>query len=362
MSHTGSYFLGTSSVLFGDQPASFTVVNDTTITATSPAETGPDDSNVTVTTPGGTSVVNGKDVFHYLAIAAPTTSVVLPSGGATLEGTTTLDAFASSSVGISSVQFEISGGSYSGSVIGTGTPSIFGYYTAWDTTTVPNGAYIVTSVATDVAAQSTTSASVTIIVANPVPTTSVVLPSYGASLKGTPILDSLATSSIGVASVQYEITGGPYVDYPVGLGTPSTYGYYLFWNTGTVPDGAYTLTSVVTDTDGVSANSAPVTIMVANPLPTTSVVLPANGTTIKGTALLDALASSSIGVASVQYEITGGAYTNTVVGTANPSIYGYYLFWNTTIVPNGTYTLSSVVSDNGANTTTSSLVTITVAN
>ncbi len=128
------------------------------------------------------------------------------------------------------------------------------------------------------------------------------------------------------------------------------------------PQRAYIVTSVATDVAAQSTTSASVTIIVANPVPTTSVVLPSYGTTIKGMALLDALASSSIGVASVQYEITGGAYTNTVVDTANPSIYGYYLFWNTTIVPNGTYTLSSVVSDNGANTTTSSPVTITVAN
>ena len=51
----------------------------------------------------------------------PATSVVLPSAGSTLQGSTWLDAVASSQSGISSVQFEISGGSMSHKVVGTGS-------------------------------------------------------------------------------------------------------------------------------------------------------------------------------------------------------------------------------------------------
>ena len=67
---TGSAFTGATAVDFGSVPAKhFTVVSATLITATSPAGTGT--VNVTVTTPGGTSVISSADQFTYAAAAAP---------------------------------------------------------------------------------------------------------------------------------------------------------------------------------------------------------------------------------------------------------------------------------------------------
>jgi hypothetical protein len=84
---TGSGFTGPSAVAFGGTPAaSFTVVSDTTILATSPAHAS-GTVDITVTSPTGTSAVGGGDQFTYNAVAAPTVSGVSPSSGSTAGGT-----------------------------------------------------------------------------------------------------------------------------------------------------------------------------------------------------------------------------------------------------------------------------------
>jgi outer membrane protein assembly factor BamB len=74
----------------------------------------------------------------------PTTSVLIPSNGATLNGSTLLDASASNAT---SVAFQLFGGVYgfNGPVLCTATPTYYGWLCSWDTTTVPNGSYVLLS-------------------------------------------------------------------------------------------------------------------------------------------------------------------------------------------------------------------------
>jgi hypothetical protein len=66
-------------------------------------------------------------------------------------------------------------------------------------------------------------------------------------------------------------------------------------------------------------------------------------------------------VAAVSFEISGGTLSNDVIATATPTVYGWRAQWNTTIVPNGTYTLHSVAAYGNGPSGTSPGVTITVA-
>jgi hypothetical protein len=81
---TGSGFSGATTVSFGTNPASFTVVTNNSITATAPAGTAKLVVDVTVTGPGGTSGVVTGDKFTY----GPVVTAVSPSSGSHLGGTT----------------------------------------------------------------------------------------------------------------------------------------------------------------------------------------------------------------------------------------------------------------------------------
>ncbi len=191
----------------------------------------------------------------------PTTSVLLPSAGATLQGSTWVDAGASSQNGIASVQFEISGGSISDQVIGTGTGTLIGYLSAFNTAAFPNGTYTIQSVATDKKGLSNTSPPVTFTIENP-PATSLLVPSKGTSLSGSTYV---AASASNATSVEFLLFGGSYgFNAPVlCTGTLTLYGWLCNWNTTTVPNGSYTLVSEAFGTGG-SAFSSGVNITVRN--------------------------------------------------------------------------------------------------
>jgi large repetitive protein len=85
VSINGTGFLGATAVSFGSTPAaSFTVLDNTLIFATAPAN-APGPVSISVTTPGGTSTT----VLQYTFIApAPTVTGISPNAGPTAGGTT----------------------------------------------------------------------------------------------------------------------------------------------------------------------------------------------------------------------------------------------------------------------------------
>ena len=294
----------------------------------------------------------------------PSTTVTSPSSGTALTGTQALEASASSGFGVTNVEFHLTGGSFNSAVIATATPNLGGYGASWDTTTVPDGTYTLQSVAYDAAGDSNSSASVTVTVDNTSqPFTSVLVPSSGTALTGTQALEASASSGFGVANVEFHLTGGSFNNALIATATPNLGGYGASWDTTTVPDGTYTLQSVAYDAAGNSAPSAGVAITVDNnPPPVTSVVIPSIGAVLAGTQWLDASATSTFGVSAVEYHLTGGSFNNALIATATATMYGYLASWDTTTVPDGTYTLQSVAYDTAGNSTESAGITVVVNN
>jgi Bacterial Ig domain/HYR domain len=322
------------------------------------------------TFPLGTSTVTCQvlDAANEVAMGTfqvtvqPFTRVLVPSNGAALTGAAVLDASGADAPGITSVVFEVSGGTLSDQVIATATPTLFGWLAKWNTTNIPNGTYTLQSVATDTANSTETSNPITVTVNNQPPTTAVTIPSGGVSLSGaTALLDALASSAVGIASVTFEVSGNGLSNQVVATGTPTIYGYFAQWNTTAVPNGYYTLQSVATDTVAERTTSAPVAVTVDNTPPSTSVLIPSNGATQSGTAgLLDASASAH--VTALTYELNGNGLTNQVIATGTPTLYGWLAEWNTTTVPNGTYDLTTVASYAGGVSGASPPIIITVSN
>jgi hypothetical protein len=293
----------------------------------------------------------------------PTTSVLLPASGATVVGSSWLDASASGPAGIASVAFEVSGNGVNDLVVGSGVGTLYGYLGGWDTTDVANGTYSLQSVATDKLGQSTTSAPITVNVDNPPLNTEVLVPQSDATLSGQrAVLDASASGPNHITGVQFVLSGGSLSNAVAATAAPTVYGWLAQWDTTGVANGTYTLQSEVTETGGTTALSPGITVTLNNPPPTTAVGLPANGATVSGSQYLDASASS--GVTQVQYELSGGPsnLVDQIISGSTRTYIGWLGGWNTTSVPNGTYTLNSVASYAGGVTGTSPAVTFTVAN
>jgi peptidoglycan/xylan/chitin deacetylase (PgdA/CDA1 family) len=89
--------------------------------------------------------------------------------------------------------------------------------------------------------------------------------------------------------------------------------------------------------------------------PTASMTAPPDGTRVAGTTLLSATASDNNAVDHVDFLVDGA-----VVGTVTSGPYNFS--WNSANVANGTHTVRARAVDLSGNTTTSSSISITVAN
>jgi mannosyltransferase len=99
-------------------------------------------------------------------------------------------------------------------------------------------------------------------------------------------------------------------------------------------------------------------------LPITAVVVPSSGATLRGTSVtLFATASAyQGGISKVQFVLSGGSYAKTLIGTAHFTSFVAYLVWNSTSVPNGTYSLQSLATNGSGKTSYSAAITINVDN
>ena len=196
---------------------------------------------------------------------APATAVVLPANDATISGTTQyFDASASS--GVTNVTYELSGGpsDLSDVPVATATPTIYGWLATWDTTTVPNGVYTLQSVASAYGV-SASSSPVTVTVNNPPPSTTVLIPSSGATL--TPASQTVfdAAASPGVTKVSFQF-GGVCQSSSVITATPTIYGWIAVVPAGSsvgnpIPISC-SIQSVASYSGGVSGTSPPVDVTV----------------------------------------------------------------------------------------------------
>ena len=290
------------------------------------------------------------------------TQILVPQAGM-ISGVADLDAGAYDAPGdITKVVFEVNG-----QVVATATPTYYGWFAQWNTTIgIASGIYNLVSVATNSDGNTVTSFPIQVQVNNPPPTSNILIPSSGASLSGTSaVLDATASSPDG-APISVKFTGEGALNGvfgSLGTATLTLYGYIFVWNTTSVPNGTYTLQSVVTDVAGNYEYSTGVAVTVANPTPTTAVLIPSGGASVSGTSsLLDASASAN--VTYVAFELSGGTINGEqLIATATPTYYGWLAEWNTTSVPNGTYKIQSVASySQYFSGGTSAPVTITVAN
>jgi Bacterial Ig domain len=104
--------------------------------------------------------VNNPDITNP-DITAPTVSLIGPATGATVKGTVNVGATAADNVGVAGVQFLLDD-----AALGAEDPTSPYGPVSWNTATVSDGTHTLTAVARDAAGNTTTSAPVTVTVAN----------------------------------------------------------------------------------------------------------------------------------------------------------------------------------------------------
>ena len=189
--------------------------------------------------------------FHVYN-GAPATTVLVPSSGASVSGTSSV-LNASASPYVSSVTYKLSGGPSNlvYQVIATGTPTYYGWLSHWNTATVPNGTYSLVSDAAFSNGVSNFSTTISITVNNPLPATSILIPSQATTLSGSTTLDATGSNA---SSVEFLLFGGIYgfAAPVVCTATPTYYGWLCTWNTSTVPNGSYVLVSEAFNSAGIN--------------------------------------------------------------------------------------------------------------
>jgi hypothetical protein len=187
------------------------------------------------------------------------------------------------------------------------------------------------------------------------PSISITAPAAGATVSGTITVSASASDNVGLAGVQFKLDG-------VNTGAEVTAApYAVSWTATTATNGAHTLTAVARDAAGNSTTSAGVIVTISNSVPdtappTVSITAPTSGAIVAGTITVSASASDNVGLAGVQFKLDG-ANLGAELTTAP-----YTISWNTTTATNGAHTLTAVARDAAGNVTTSSVVSVTVAN
>ena len=132
-----------------------------------------------------------------------------------------LDAGASDVVGVTKLEFHLTGGSLNHTLIATATGTRYGWLANWNSTTVPDGTYTLQSFAYDAAGNQGGSTGVTIIVENTPPKPTITIPSNGSWVSGGVFLGASAPANVGVTQVQFSLTGGSLYNVPIAQGGPS---------------------------------------------------------------------------------------------------------------------------------------------
>ena len=133
------------------------------------------------------------------------------------------------------------------------------YTTSWDSLTATDGAHVLTVVATDLAGNSTVSASINVTVDNTAPVVSITEPPNLSTVSGIIVVSATASDNGALTGVQFMLDDAP-LD---AADTTSPYG--IAWDTTGVVNGPHTLKAVATDAAGNQTTAQTITVDVQNP-------------------------------------------------------------------------------------------------
>ena len=280
-------------------------------------------------------------------VTAPDVSITSPSNSATVSGSVNINATATDNVGVTKVEIMVDG-----SVVATLNSSP--YAKTIDTTTLADGNHTISAKAYDAAGNTAVSTTVNITVKNAdttPPTISLNGLSEGQTVKGSINVSANASDNVSVTKVEFIVDGAV-------VKTLSSSPYSATIDTLNLSDGNHTVKAKAYDAAGNSAESTTVNIIVDNidsVPPSVSLTSPTAAAQLKDSVNLTASATDNVAVAKVEF-----FYGTTKIGES--TTLPYSVNWDTTKVTDGSYSLTAKATDTSGNTTTSSVVVVTVKN
>lgn len=188
------------------------------------------------------------------------------------------------------------------------------------------------------------------------PTVTLDSPTAGTTLTGVTKVSSTAVDDTSISKVDF------FVDSSTTPFKSITAPPYSFdWDPSTVANGAHTLKAKAYDSVNQTADaSAAVDVQVAPPTPTGTVYIavPVEGDTLSGKdVILSAGTTNLSSVSKVEYFLDDSVN----LGSAAPTIYGWIVHWDSTLVANGSHKLIAKATA-GTTVTASAPINITVSN
>ncbi len=294
------------------------------------------------------TTANTANTFSAAIDWVPPT-VALASPGTTVTDTVLLTATAADAVsGIRKVVIEYASAS-SGTWVSLCTSESAPYACAWNTTTLPDGAYLLRATATDKAGLSATTEPIRTTVAN---SFTVFLADPGETVRGTINLGT-TLSSHGTTPYTVRVEYAPadtnnWKPICQKLVAP----YNCVWNTTAIADTYYDLRAVAVVGTSTTYSSIVTDVLVDNTAPSISLKDP--GATIRGTTTFEATAlDSASGVAQVQVQYLRSG-TSTWVAMCNLDEEPYSCRFDTTTMAYGSYSFRAVATDEAGNISISS--------
>ena len=229
---------------------------------------------------------------------------------------------------------------------------------SYDTRVVPDGHYTFRAVVTDnenIQATATTN----IVVDNTAPTIGPATPLDGTTVTGNVFLSVNASDNIGLQKVTLSVDG----DAPVTMTFNGATGKYeATLNTANYLDGPHTITFTAVDSAG-NTTSQSITVIFDQTPPTASVLAPADGDYVSGSATFTVQAQDNLAVDRVELTF-GGALaslgTVTALYDAASGTYAYTV--NSALFQDGPATVQATVFDKAGLQATSATVNFFVDN
>jgi hypothetical protein len=325
------------------------------------------DLRVVVTNGAGTSTTSAIVANRRVDNTAPAATMDNP--GSPLSGTVTLTATASDGgSGLDTATFQYS-------LQGTGPWTTLGsdpsapFSVNWDTTSVSDGRYHLRVIVTDVAGNTTTSASVVNRqVQNNPPYVDITSPgSYINAASPSPFtITANAVAAPGIANVEFFRCDNTSVNCSTGsfvsLGIDLTAPYSASWAQASEPEGNRALKAVATAVN-FNTNEDVLNVTIDRTAPTGSITAPGAGVYVGGPSVIVSSDSadglSGVDQVVIQRSPAGqGSWTAIDTDTVAP----YSVSWDTTGLSDGAYDLRAVTSDLAGNSFNGPARTVNVDN